>query len=77
MIVLEREELQQIAIGKDIVVSIIAIEGGRVKVGVEAPKNTHVKPAESALPAEPVLCRRAEWLESFRLWSSIADHQIY
>lgn len=46
MLVLTRGELQQIVIGKDIVLSIISINGGRVKVGVSAPKNVPVYRAE-------------------------------
>jgi len=39
MLVLTRKLEEKIMIGKDIVISILEIEGGNVKVGIEAPRD--------------------------------------
>jgi len=49
MLLLSRKVGQQIRISEDIVVVVRAIEGRRVKIGIEAPKETQVLRAEIAL----------------------------
>lgn len=49
MLLLSRKVGQKIRISEDIVVVIRAIEGRRVKIGIEAPKETEVLRAEIAL----------------------------
>ena len=42
MLVLSRKEGEKIRIGQDIVITITAIKGGRVKLGIEAPTEVPV-----------------------------------
>ena len=48
MLLLSRKVGQQIRISEDIVVVVRAIEGGRIKIGIEAPKHVQVLRAELA-----------------------------
>ncbi len=40
MLVLTRKENQRVMIGDDVTVTVLAIQGGRVKLGVDAPAET-------------------------------------
>ncbi|HUS23347.1 MAG TPA: carbon storage regulator [Candidatus Binatia bacterium] len=51
MLMLTRKPGDAIAIGPDIVVRVVAIEGQQVKLGIEAPREVKVGRAEA--PAEP------------------------
>ena len=42
MLVLTRKISEKIIIGKDVVVSILAVEGQNVKIGIEAPKDISI-----------------------------------
>ena len=42
MLVLTRKSDESIIIGKDIEVKILAVEEGRVKIGISAPKNIEI-----------------------------------
>ena len=42
MLVLSRKANQSIWIGDNILITVIRIEGGRVKLGIEAPADVHV-----------------------------------
>ena len=42
MLVLSRKRDEQIMIGDDVVVMVVAIEGDRVRLGIEAPRTTPV-----------------------------------
>ncbi len=42
MLVLSRKSEQQIAIGSDIVVTVVAVHGNRVTLGIEAPRDVRV-----------------------------------
>ena len=42
MLVLTRNVNQRIMIGDDIVVTVVAVSGGRVKIGVDAPREIPV-----------------------------------
>jgi carbon storage regulator len=42
MLILARKRNEQIVIGDDIVVTIVAIRGGNVRLGIEAPSNVTV-----------------------------------
>lgn len=46
MLVLSRRRGERIVIGDNIVVTVISVEGGRVKLGIEAPRNIRVLRAE-------------------------------
>jgi len=49
MLILSRKEGEQIIIGADISVRVVSILGGRVKLGVAAPKNVSVNREEIEL----------------------------
>ncbi|MCT4585982.1 MAG: carbon storage regulator CsrA [Peptostreptococcaceae bacterium] len=42
MLVLSRKEKESILIGNDIEISIVEVSGGRVKIGIDAPKNIQI-----------------------------------
>jgi len=42
MLVLSRKASQGICIGDNIHITVLRIEGGRVKIGIEAPQDVHV-----------------------------------
>lgn len=46
MLVLSRKEAQEIMIGEHIAVSIIKIRNGKIKIGIDAPKNINIMRAE-------------------------------
>ncbi|MGP4077718.1 carbon storage regulator CsrA [Halobacillus sp. K22] len=42
MLILNRKEGESIRIGDDVEIKIVSIEGGQVKVGIEAPRNVAI-----------------------------------
>lgn len=42
MLVLSRKQDQRIYVGDDIVIVIVAVRGGTVRVGIEAPKHVRI-----------------------------------
>lgn len=50
MLVLSRKPMERIHIGDNIVVTVVQIEGNRVRIGIEAPKEIHV--LRSELPVQ-------------------------
>ena len=46
MLVLQRSKDHQILIGDDVRITINRVQGGKVVVGVDAPKETHILRAE-------------------------------
>lgn len=48
MLVLTRRVSEKFIIGKDIVITIVRVEGGQVRVGIDAPKEVSVVRAEIA-----------------------------
>lgn len=42
MLVLTRKDGQRIRIGESVVLTVIRIRGGHVRIGIEAPRSTHV-----------------------------------
>ena len=46
MLVLTRKDDESIIIGKDIEIKIIKTENGKVKIGIEAPKNIEINRKE-------------------------------
>ena len=48
MLVLSRKESQVIKIGDNISIMLVRIQGGKVRIGIEAPKNVPVIRAELA-----------------------------
>jgi carbon storage regulator len=55
VLILTRRSNERIFIGDDIVLSILAIEGNRVKLGIDAPKDVPILREEiRSVPLEPV-----------------------
>ena len=54
MLVLSRKENQELIIGDNIVVRVLRVEGGRVRLGIEAPAEVPIRREElaSRLPAD-------------------------
>jgi carbon storage regulator len=52
MLVLSRKESEQIRIGDNIVIKVIQLQGNRVRIGVEAPKEIPVVRTELLEPEE-------------------------
>jgi carbon storage regulator len=48
MLVLTRKSTEEIRIGSDITVKVIAIRGGQVKLGIDAPRGIRVSRVERA-----------------------------
>lgn len=46
MLTLSRKEAESIAIGEDIVVTVVRIIGGKVKLGITAPKSVSIDRVE-------------------------------
>lgn len=46
MLVLSRKETQTIVIDDDIELTVVAIQGGRVKLGISAPKHVPIRRSE-------------------------------
>lgn len=42
MLVLTRKPGESIALGADIKVSVVQVQGGKVRLGIEAPANVHI-----------------------------------
>lgn len=53
MLLLTRKAGDQIQIGSDIVVKVLEIQGGRVQLGIDAPKSVKIADAPAAKPVEP------------------------
>ena len=48
MLVLSRKENQELIIGDNIVVRVVRVEGGRVRLGIEAPAEVPIRREELA-----------------------------
>jgi carbon storage regulator CsrA len=46
MLVLSRRDGEEIVIGKDVVIKVLASNGGRVRIGIEAPRSVAIRRAE-------------------------------
>jgi carbon storage regulator len=53
MLVLSRREGERIVIGERIVVTVVKVDGARVKIGIEAPHETSIRREE--LPPHPAV----------------------
>ena len=54
MLVITRKEGQQLRIGSDIVVTIVEVNGGSVRLGIEAPLNIRIERPVDEEPAVAV-----------------------
>lgn len=46
MLVLSRKSMESIQIGDNVVVTVLEIKGNRVRLGIDAPREIHVKRSE-------------------------------
>jgi carbon storage regulator CsrA len=46
MLVLSRKDGEQILVGDDVVIKVLSIAGGRVRVGIEAPRHVSIRRSE-------------------------------
>jgi len=60
MLVLTRRTHQSISVGSDIFVTILAIQGGRVRLGIKAPE-THFRPPRRSRKAYQSGALRRAW----------------
>ncbi len=51
MLVLTRRDGEQIVVGDDVIIKVLAVARGRVRVGIEAPRNIQVRRSE--IPSKP------------------------
>jgi len=63
LLVLTRKAGEQIIVGDDIVITIVHAHNGKVRVGVEAPRDVTVHRAELVRDGAPVSCNRARRVE--------------
>ena len=49
MLVLSRKQSQQITLGDSITITVLSVQGGRVRLGIDAPASVRVLRAELAL----------------------------
>ena len=52
MLILMRKEGEIITIGEDIQIKVLAVQGGKVRLGIEAPKDVSVNREEVLLQPE-------------------------
>jgi carbon storage regulator len=50
MLVLSRKTSERIVLGKDVVVTVVAVQGGQVRLGIEAPATVTVRREELVGP---------------------------
>ena len=60
MLVLSRKESQRIQVGDSIVLTIVRVNGDRVRVGIEAPADVRVRRGELPRNAPPATGSAAE-----------------
>lgn len=48
MLVLSRKDGEQILVGDDVIIKVLSIAGGRVRVGIEAPRHVSIRRSELA-----------------------------
>jgi len=59
MLVLSRKRMEQIVIGSEIRITVVKLEGGQVRLGIEAPNDLTVLRAELLHPRPPAEKKRA------------------
>ncbi len=63
MLVLTRKLMEKLYIGADVCVTVVRLEGGQVRLGIEAPREISVVRAEliDGKPVEPPTAVTAQW----------------
>lgn len=61
MLVLTRKNGEELVIGDGIVVTVLGVQGGRVQIGVQAPKSVRIRrleaiPRQTEQASDPELC---------------------
>ena len=51
MLVLSRKAQEGVRIGDDVIITVLSVQRGRVKLGIEAPSDVHVERSELRQPA--------------------------
>ena len=51
MLILSRGVLEEIKIGNEITVSVVEVKGGKVRIGIEAPKHVNIMRREAVFGA--------------------------
>ena len=46
MLVLSRRDGEQILVGDDVIIKVLSVAGGRVRVGIEAPRSVSIRRSE-------------------------------
>ena len=69
MLVLARRDGESIYIGDDIVVTVVRIEGDRVKIGFEAPKEVKIWRSELKDAPKDDKPTMADWIERWKVAS--------
>ena len=57
MLVLTRRDGEQIVVGEDVVIKVLAVARGRVRVGIEAPRSVSVRRSEIPSHAPNAACK--------------------
>ena len=58
MLVLTRREGERIALGDDVVITVVSIQGNKVRIGVSAPDDVAIRRSELLLDADASLAGR-------------------
>jgi len=58
MLVLTRREGERIALGDEIVVTVVSIQGNKVRLGVSAPDDVVIRRGELLLDVDSAMCGR-------------------
>ncbi len=59
MLVLTRKLMEKLYIGEDVCITVVRLEGGQVRLGIEAPREVAVVRAELIPERAGELCRQA------------------
>lgn len=72
MLVLSRKPGEQVYVGNDIIITVTEVSGGKVKIGIEAPRRLPVLRGELTLDNEVDAFRR-QWTASPSEFKTVAS----
>jgi len=61
MLILGRKTNESVIIGDNIVVTILAVDGDRVKVGIDAPADVRILRQDCTIPSKKKICGPLTW----------------